>query len=35
MISKLYQINKEYEQVKTNKKQLVDTKLKEHPNNSD
>jgi hypothetical protein len=35
MISKLYQINKEYEQVKTNKKQLVDTKLKEHSNNSD
>jgi hypothetical protein len=35
MISKLYQINKEYEQVKTNKKQLVDTKLKEQSNSSD
>ena len=30
MIAKLYQINKEYELVKTNKKQLVETKLKEN-----
>jgi len=29
MIAKLYQINKEYELIKSNKKQMVETKLRE------